>query len=431
MPDLRSAEWYNTTMEFENPSPAADASVDNTVSRASWLAVAAAVAMMACLCGLAAGSILVSAGVATYAGLSGVAITEVAATGPTYTPLPTYTPPPTYTPLPTYTPPAAEMPYPGPDATSLSPAETETVSTPYPADDGAYPGFGEGLPALTEDADYTVEVGDSLESISQRFGVDVIPIAFVNNLDPQNPQLTPGTQLIIPARLSDFCVPPNEPVSAEVTRVLGGDLIEVSIGGQVFTIRYIGVSAPKTAPSAEPFAEEALEANRQLVEGKTVELLEDVTNADNAGVLPRYVLLDNRLINYEIARQGLGRSAPTPPDVACEDLFQMAAEQARRERAGLWADAGTPPPAVLATQSGGPAATPFASGWMPPPTQTATPTSSLGFNCHCAGKNRVWGNFYNLAQGEVCQAICRIQAEREAAACATAMVVSGGAIGCR
>lgn len=429
-------------MAFEDPTAAAASASNEHISRASWVAVAAAIAMMACLCGLAAGSIMVSAGVATYAGLSGVAITEVAAGGPTYTALPTYTLPPTYTPLPTHTSPVEGEGNPPAGLTPTAPAPSQLPPAVIPA--SPYPGPGDMNPApsITEDVTHVVQPGDTLESIAGQYGVDVVPIAFVNELDLQNPQMNPGTQLIIPARVSDFCVPENQPMAAEVVRVISGDTIEVSVGGQPFIVSYIGISSPEAGATAVPFSEGAMTANQELVEGQTVSLIEDVSNADDAGTLPRYVLMGSLFINYEIVRGGFGEASPLPPDVACDELFALAEEQARLENVGLWATgtppapppgtppAGTPPPAVFGTVPPG-QATPQASVWTPPPTLTATSTSSLGFSCHCLGNDGVWGNFYNQAQGEVCQAICRIQAERKAAACATAMVVGGSLVGCR
>lgn len=65
-------------------------------------------------------------------------------------------------------------------------------------------------------------------------------------------------------------------VSARVTRTIDSDTIEIEIEGCSFTVRYIGVDTPKTvAPGrpVEPYhGREATEANRRLVEGKTVQL---------------------------------------------------------------------------------------------------------------------------------------------------------------
>lgn len=61
---------------------------------------------------------------------------------------------------------------------------------------------------------------------------------------------------------------------ALVTRVIDGDTIEVLINNETFRLRYIGMDTPE---HADPFAAEATAANRQLVEGKIVELEQDVS----------------------------------------------------------------------------------------------------------------------------------------------------------
>jgi endonuclease YncB( thermonuclease family) len=241
----------------------------------------------------------------------------------------------------------------------------------------------------------------------------------------------------VPADVSEWCVPVNTATLGDVIRVVDGDTIEVSIGGQSFTVRYIGVEAPETGASAEPFAAEALGANLDLVEGQTVALVEDVTNADDSGQLPRYVMVDDQFINYELVRQGYAEAVPASPDTACDDLFALAAQYAQDEGLGMWGSgAGLPQTqATPGAQAQLQATSTFpAANWTPPPTQTATATSSLGFDCHCWGSNAVWGNFQNDAQGDACQAICEIQAARVAAACATAAASAGvapGVYGCR
>ncbi len=47
---------------------------------------------------------------------------------------------------------------------------------------------------------YQVEEGDSLWSIAQKFGVDLLVLLTVNNLDPANPVISAGRQIIIPGK---------------------------------------------------------------------------------------------------------------------------------------------------------------------------------------------------------------------------------------
>ena len=56
--------------------------------------------------------------------------------------------------------------------------------------------------------------------------------------------------------------------------------------GQFYTVRYIGVDTPETKHPTEgvqPYGPEALERNRQLVDGRTVYLEKDVSETDKYG----------------------------------------------------------------------------------------------------------------------------------------------------
>jgi endonuclease YncB( thermonuclease family) len=374
------------------------------LGRPTWVAIIAGITLVACLAGFVGGSILISAGVSAYSGWAGVAVTELAVTvaivsGPTYTPYPTYTLQPTYTPQPTYT---------------LAPTAIPVTDTPMAVvpPTGAPPGVG---------MLYFVQAGDTPQSVADRFGVDVVLVIAANGLDPANPTLQAGSQIRLPTRAADVCLPDNDPVQATVSEVLDGDTIEVLIEGQTDTVWYIGIEAPGTEPNAEPFGAEALSANTDLVEGQTLALVQDVSQEDGTGQLPRYVLAGDELVNYELARQGYAEAVSTPPDTACDELFALAAAQARAEGLGMWAG--------QVTGTATPTASPPA--WTPPATFTPTATSSLGFNCHCK-PNYVWGNFTTPAQAEVCRSICEIAALRKQAACATAMVSgSASAAGCK
>ena len=72
-----------------------------------------------------------------------------------------------------------------------------------------------------------------------------------------------------------------------VVRVIDGDTIEVCcIQGKQERVRYIGIDTPETKhpmKEVEYYGEEAAEANRKLVEGKTVRLEFDVQERDRYG----------------------------------------------------------------------------------------------------------------------------------------------------
>ncbi len=123
-------------------------------------------------------------------------------------------------------------------------------------------------------------------------------------------------------------------VPAKVTHVFDGDTIEVDLNGRTYRLRYIGVDTPERD---EPFYQEALEFNRDLVEDQTVILVQDVSETDRYGRLLRYVYLeDGTFVNGELMINGMARLVTFPPDVAQTDYLRELQRQAREASAGMW-----------------------------------------------------------------------------------------------
>lgn len=139
------------------------------------------------------------------------------------------------------------------------------------------------------------------------------------------------------------CIPQNAPLeSGLVTNVVDGDTIKVSLNGQIFTVRYIGIDTPETKHPDEPiqyFGPEAMAKNQELVEGKSIILVKDVSETDQYGRLLRYVFVDSVsgiFVNYELVRQGYAYAVTYPPDVVCADYFRQAEQVASNLLLGLW-----------------------------------------------------------------------------------------------
>jgi micrococcal nuclease len=98
-------------------------------------------------------------------------------------------------------------------------------------------------------------------------------------------------------------------------------------------VRYLGID-PAQPGSAS--ALQALAYNRQLADGQSVTLLQDITYQDADGVLPRYVLAGDTFINAVMLQQGFARHAAQPPDVACVALFRRMTQAAFENFSGLW-----------------------------------------------------------------------------------------------
>jgi micrococcal nuclease len=120
---------------------------------------------------------------------------------------------------------------------------------------------------------------------------------------------------------------------ARVVRVIDGDTIEIEDGARV---RYIGIDTPEVYPYTEFYGEEALQKNRELVEGKAVRLEADVTDKDQYGRLLRYVYVDGLFVNAELVRLGYARAFPYPPDTSHQELLSRLEDGARDAGIGLW-----------------------------------------------------------------------------------------------
>ena len=128
--------------------------------------------------------------------------------------------------------------------------------------------------------------------------------------------------------------------SVKVTRVVDGDTIKIE-GGQ--TVRYIGIDTPETVhpqKTVECFGREASNKNKELVEGKFVQLEKDVSEVDKYGRLLRYIYVDGVFANELLVKEGFAHASSYPPDVEYQDLLNSAQQEAQEQNKGLWAGCG-------------------------------------------------------------------------------------------
>jgi len=144
-----------------------------------------------------------------------------------------------------------------------------------------------------------------------------------------------------------------------VQEVTDGDTIRLENGERV---RYIGIDTPEERHRVgndwvydpEPFAVEATEENRRLVEGKKVRLEFDEQKRDRFGRLLAYVYapiglfgsaaydgevrLDSHeiFVNAHLLQQGLAKPLPIPPNMRYTRLFKRLAQKAKENHLGLW-----------------------------------------------------------------------------------------------
>ena len=127
----------------------------------------------------------------------------------------------------------------------------------------------------------------------------------------------------------------------KVVEVIDGDTVKLENGK---ILRYIGIDAPETRKKIKekwtynpaPFAEEAKEYNKKLVEGKYIRVDFDVKKIDEYGRLLGYVFVDNTFVNAKLLEEGLAVLYTRPPNVKYVDLFVKLQKKARQEEKGLW-----------------------------------------------------------------------------------------------
>ncbi len=166
--------------------------------------------------------------------------------------------------------------------------------------------------------------------ITNRFASPLIPNKHILQISPTSSDVLPAYSQI-----------------TTVTRVIDGDTIQIDTGQKV---RYIGIDTPELHKPRTPvqcFAKEAYEKNRNLVEGKKVKLVKDVSETDKYGRLLRYVYLQDQpstasseglFVNEYLVKEGYAHAATFPPDVAFSDHFVKLQDGARNENKGLWSN---------------------------------------------------------------------------------------------
>ena len=124
--------------------------------------------------------------------------------------------------------------------------------------------------------------------------------------------------------------------AATVARVVDGDTIELTDGRRV---RYIGINTPERG---QPYYTEASEANRQLVDGRQVQLEFDQDTFDQYGRTLAYIWVDGVMANREIVARGYANTFTVPPNVKYDEAFRQAERDAREAGRGLWAGSSAP-----------------------------------------------------------------------------------------
>jgi micrococcal nuclease len=214
-----------------------------------------------------------------------------------------------------------------------------------------------------------------------------LPAETLPAVETATPLSTP--LIILQTGIGASCIPDHPPQTGKIVDVVDGDTIKVLMDddGQTYTVRYIGMDTPESTSQVEYFGAEAASKNVQLVFGKNLTLVRDVSETDRYGRLLRYVIVDGLFINYELVAQGYANTASFPPDITCIPTFLEAEGQARASKLGLW---------------------------IAPPTLAVVPTSAPSGGgsgggtavCNCGGPDLDCGDFSTHASAQACHNYC-------------------------
>ena len=156
----------------------------------------------------------------------------------------------------------------------------------------------------------------------------------------------------------------NSFARARVVSIVDGATIDVAVNGDVVRVRYLGIEVPSAGSEGTPVGERALDFNRFLVEGRTVELDKGTADIDEFGRLLRYVYVDGEMVNTTLLTNGYATVAAFPPDFKYRTEFAIAEESARRAGRGYWSPL---PPGARPDESTPAPRQPFHGGTFPLP----------------------------------------------------------------
>jgi micrococcal nuclease len=118
---------------------------------------------------------------------------------------------------------------------------------------------------------------------------------------------------------------------ALVVSVIDGDTVELADGRHV---RYLGIDTPEVG---DYYADEAKARNKDLVEGKTIELQRGSRDQDEYGRLLRYVYVDGVFVNAELVAEGYATAYIFDADDRYSQVLVQLEQYARMKELGLWA----------------------------------------------------------------------------------------------
>lgn len=128
----------------------------------------------------------------------------------------------------------------------------------------------------------------------------------------------------------------------QVTNVVDGDTLKVSINGSIETLRLIGMDTPETVDPRKPvqcFGKEASNMAKELLLGKKVRLEKDPSQGDRDkyGRTLAYIYLESGLFyNRYMIEQGYAYEYTYNTPYKYQTEFKQAQKTAEQNQVGLW-----------------------------------------------------------------------------------------------
>jgi micrococcal nuclease len=127
--------------------------------------------------------------------------------------------------------------------------------------------------------------------------------------------------------------------TAVVVKAVDGDTVDVRVGAHTDIIRLLGIDTPETHHPTKPvqcFGPEAAAYTKRRLEGKTIQLEDDVEPRDLYGRRLAYIYLDGHRFNDELLQKGYARLLVIPPNGSHARTMLAEELDAKRGGLGLW-----------------------------------------------------------------------------------------------
>ncbi|WP_026678178.1 thermonuclease family protein [Fictibacillus gelatini] len=123
-----------------------------------------------------------------------------------------------------------------------------------------------------------------------------------------------------------------------------GDTIKVNYKGKEETVRYLLVDTPeskKPGTCVQPFAKDAAERNRQLVNSGKLTLEFEKSRTDKYGRLLAYVFVDGKSVQETLLKEGYARVAYVyEPPYKYLSTYEKAEDSAQAKHLRIWSRSG-------------------------------------------------------------------------------------------